>query len=321
LRRDWGYPNAALGSARRRRFMASIKKITVESAEAVLGLHWFVAQGDGLFAAEGLDVEIVKPKAPPRLSPDDPRVRDWRRLNPFNYQTLFEEKKCEIYRACEWGQIRRTYDSRRGGPIVGKRPAVICQGIYVRPDSPVNAPIQLGNTPVGVQFHQGSHYATLAMLEGFLPRAEISVVHAGPVEQRYEMLESGEIDAATLMEPWITLAEKNGCKKIMEAHYLGVENVSLDLRPETFQALMRAIRTAVTHINAHKKRYLHFLIDEMPPQYARQITPNDFYLPRLRYVDPAPYTAEEFEKAYNWMVSWDLVAPDASYEKLVANAV
>ena len=26
------------------------KKINVESAEAVLGLHWFVAKGEGLFA-------------------------------------------------------------------------------------------------------------------------------------------------------------------------------------------------------------------------------------------------------------------------------
>src|SRR2546430_9395164 len=115
---------------------------------------------------------------------------------------------------------------RSGGPIAGKRPTVVCQGIYVRPDSPVNAPIQMANTPVGVQFHQGSHYATLAMLEGFVPRPEIKVVQAGQVGQRYELLARGEIDAATLMEPWITLAEKNGFKKIIETHYLGVENIS-----------------------------------------------------------------------------------------------
>jgi len=198
---------------------------------------------------------------------------------------------------------------------------VVCQGIYVRPDSPVNAPIQMANTPVGVQFHQGSHYATIAMLEGFVPRPEIKVVQAGQVGQRYELLARGEIDAATLMEPWITLAEKNGFKKIIETHYLGVENISFDLEPETFQALMRAVRKAVKHINDDKKRYLHFLIDEMPAKYAAQITPDDFYLPRLRYVDPAPYTREEFERAHRWMLTWDLAAPDASYEKLVSNSI
>ena len=286
---------------------AGTKRISVESAEAVLGLHWFVAQDEGLFAEEGLDVQILRPQAPPPLRGDDPRVTDPKLLDAFNYQKLFEEKKCDVYRACEWGQIRRTYESKRGGPIAGKRPTVVCQGIYVRPDSPVNAPIQMANTPVGVQFHQGSHYATLAMLEGFVPRPE--------------MLARGEIDAATLMEPWITLAEKNGFKKIIETHYLGVENISFDLEPETFQALMRAVRKAVKHINDDKKRYLHFLIDEMPAKYAAQITPDDFYLPRLRYVDPAPYTREEFERAHRWMLTWDLAAPDASYEKLVSNSI
>src|SRR5215470_3156009 len=297
---------------------AGRKTISVESAEAVLGLHWFVARDEGLFAAEGLDVQILRPQAPPRLAGDDPRVKDPKLLDSFNYQKLFEERKCDVYRACEWGQIRRTYDSKRGGPIAGKRPTVVCQGIYVRADSPVNAPIQMANVPVGVQFHQGSHYATLAMLEGFVPRPEITVVQAGQVGQRYEKLASGEIAAATLMEPWITLAEKNGFKKIIETHYLGVENISLDLEPETFQALMRAVRKAVACINADKKRYLHYLIEEMPAQYAAQISPEDFYLPRLRYVDPAPYTREEFERAHQWMLTWDLAAQDAACEKLVS---
>ena len=47
--------------------------------------------------------------------------------------------------------------------------------------------------------------------------------------------------------------------------------------------------------------------------------PDDFYLPRLRYVDPAPYTEVEFERARRFMVEWDLIASDATYEKLVAN--
>lgn len=297
------------------------RKLTVESAEAVLGLHWFVAQGDGLFAEEGLEVEILKPKAPPRFGPNDPRRFDHHLVNAFNYQTLFEERKCDIYRACEWGQIRRSYDSKRGGPIVGKRPAVVCQGVYVRPESPVNAPIQLANQTVGVQFHQGSHYSTISMLEGFVSPQEMKIVHAGPVEERYEALEKGETDAATLMEPWITLAEKNGFKKIIETFYLGVENIALELEPEIFQALMRAVRKAVKHINADKKRYIHYLLAEMPEKYRKQITPEDFYLPRLRYVDPAPYSREEFEHASEWMKKWDLVPKDASYERLVANLI
>jgi len=298
-----------------------MKAIKVESVAAVLALHWFVARDEGLFAAEGLDVEIVTPPPPPPFAPGDPRLVDPRLVDSFNYQNYFEQNACDVFRGCEWGQIRRADDSKRGGPIAFKRPAVVCQGIYVRPESSVNAPIQLAAKTVGVQFHQGSHYATIAMLHGFLSRDEIKPVHVGPTEQRYEKLERGEVDAATLMEPWITLAEKNGFKKIIETHYLGVENISQDLDRATLDKLTRAIRKAVVLINANKKKHVHHLLDEIPGKYREQLSPDDFYLPRLRYVDPAPYTEAEFERARRFMVEWDLIAPDATYEKLVANVI
>jgi len=298
-----------------------MKVIKVESVAAVLALHWFVARDEGLFAAEGLNVEIVTPPPPAPFAPGDPRLVDPRLVDSFNYQNYFEQNACDVFRGCEWGQIRRADDSKRGGPIAFRRPAMVCQGIYVRPESPVDAPIQLAGKTVGVQFHQGSHYATIAMLHGFLSKDEIKPIHVGPTEQRYEKLERGEVDAATLMEPWVTLAEKNGFKKIIETHYLGVENISQDLDRATLDKLTRAIRKAVVLINANKKKHVHHLLDEIPEKYREQLSPDDFYLPRLRYVDPAPYTEAEFERARRFMVEWDLIAPDVTYEKLVANVI
>jgi NitT/TauT family transport system substrate-binding protein len=297
------------------------KVIKVESVAAVLALHWYVARDEGLFEAEGLEVEIVTPPPPKPFAPGDPRLLDPRLVDPFNYQNFFEQNACDVFRGCEWGQIRRADDSKRGGPIAFRRPAMVCQGIYVRLESPVDAPIQLAGKTVGVQFHQGSHYATIAMLHGFLRKDEIKPIHVGPTEQRYEKLERGEVDAATLMEPWITLAEKNGFKKIIETHYLGVENISQDLDRGTLDKLTRAIRKAVVLINADKKKHIHHMLDEIPEKYRKQLSPDDFHLPRLRYVEPAPYTEAEFERARRFMVEWDLIAPDATYDKLVANVI
>jgi NitT/TauT family transport system substrate-binding protein len=84
---------------------------------------------------------------------------------------------------------------------------------------------------------------------------------------------------------------------------------------------MRAIRKAVVLINADKKRHVHHLLAEIPEKYRARLSPDDFYLPRLRYVDPAPYTEAEFERARRFMVEWDLLAPDATYDKLVANVI
>jgi NitT/TauT family transport system substrate-binding protein len=159
------------------------------------------------------------------------------------------------------------------------------------------------------------------MLEGFLPREDINVVHAGTVPERYESLMDGEVVGATLMEPWVTLAEKQGCKLLVGTYYQGTENASPDMSREVFDALMRAVKKAVGLINADKKKYIHYMLDEMPDKYARQLDVDDFYLPRLRYVDPEPYSRDEFERAYNWMRTWDLVGPDGTFEGLVDNRI
>ena len=295
------------------------RKIVVESAEAVLGLHWFVAR-DFTVKDEGIEIEIVTPGIRTRFDWSDPRSQDHHLVTPTNYQKAFEEGRADIYRACEWGQIRRSYDNPEG-PIVARRPAMVYQGVYVRPDSPIEAPISLANKSVGVQFHQGSHYATLSMLEGFVSREQINVVHAGTVLERYESLMDGEIEAATLMEPWVTLAEKRGCKLLVGTFYQGTENASRSMNQDLFGALMRAVKKAVGLINEDKRRYLHYLLDEIPEEYASQLDPADFHLPYLRYVDPVPYTEEEFERAYNWMLTWDLVGENAEFSTLVSNRI
>lgn len=297
-------------------------KLRVESAEAVLGLHWFVAR-DHTLPEEGIDVEILLPRVrETRFDWSDARSEDHHLVKSTNYQDLFERKQVDVYRACEWGQVRRTYDNPEG-PIVMKRPAHVCQAIFTAPDSPYNSTVQLANVPVGVQFHQGSHYTTIAMLEGFVPREEIKVIHAGTVAERYEALMNGDIAAATLMEPWISLAEKNGCKRVIETHYQGTENASRQLIDDgdTWERVLRGLRNAVVLINEDKTRYLHYMIEEMPERYQGQLETEDFYLPRLRYVDPEPYTKDEFERVYQWMLTWDLVGPNADYSELVCNVM
>jgi NitT/TauT family transport system substrate-binding protein len=164
----------------------------------------------------------------------------------------------------------------------------------VRPDSPHNYPGTLGHRPIAVQFHAGSHYVALRLLEGYLPNDKIKLVHYGSPQQRFEAMWRGEVDACVVMEPWIALAEKLGCK-------------ALDL------------------LNADKRRYLHYLIDDA--RYAEALakygglTPDDFHLPRLRYAKATPYTDEIVADTYHWMVRWGLIDPAASTDDLVDNRV
>ena len=118
-----------------------IRKITSDIAGgAVFSLPWLVARDEGLFAKEGLEVKLVRsPKRRERLqrSPDE--------VDSRGNNLLFERGKAQFQRGCEWGQIRRAYDSELGGQVISKRSAIVSQAIIVRGDSPYTHPQDLRN--------------------------------------------------------------------------------------------------------------------------------------------------------------------------------
>ena len=195
----------------------------------------------------------------------------------------------------------------------------------MRPDSPHSYPGTLGNKPIAVQFHAGSHYVALRLLEGYLPPEKIHLVHYGSPQQRFEAMWHGEVDACAVMEPWIALGEKLGCKALCEGHYLGAENASDDMDEETFAAINRAVGKAVDMFEADKRKYLHYLIED--PRHAEALakygglTPDDFHLPRLRYVKATPYSDEIVADTYHWMVRWGLITSSPCAADLVDNRV
>jgi NitT/TauT family transport system substrate-binding protein len=189
----------------------------------------------------------------------------------------------------------------------------------VRPGSPYNIPQDLANVPVGVSFHAGSHYIAIQMLEGFLRRDELKVVGVTG-GNRFIALREGLVDAVAVMEPWISVGEKLGYKVICEAHYIGSEIAGPGLDAETFGAITRAIAKAVRKINADITPYLHYFVEEVPKDIV-ELTTADLHLNRLRFIEPAPYPEDQFERTFDWMVSWGLIAPDAGYDEIVDNRI
>src|SRR5678815_733680 len=98
----------------------TLTKLVVESAEAVLGLHWFVAR-DYTAKNEGLDIEIITPGIKTKFEWADPRSRDHHLVSSTNYQKAFEQGKADIYRACVTAKMPRTLDPRKG-PTLARRP-------------------------------------------------------------------------------------------------------------------------------------------------------------------------------------------------------
>lgn len=297
----------------------SHKNARIEVSNAVFSLPYHVAREEGYFAEEGCDVELVPAGSGRDRDHDVPEkpIEDHRAVKSYGWHEGIEKGEFCLYRACEWGQIRRTQDSARNVRVISKRAAVATQAIVVRADSACNVPQDLRGRTVAVNFHAGSHYITLSMLGGSMnAKDEVRAVHVGGPKQRVRFLEEGKVDAAAVMEPWITVAAKKGFKIICEAFYEGAEVATPDVDPEMYAAITRAVNKAVAKINEDIRPYLKYLIREVPEDVAR-LTVDDFYLPRFRYVAPRPYTREEYEHLHDWMVNWGLLDPESGYDNII----
>jgi NitT/TauT family transport system substrate-binding protein len=179
---------------------------------------------------------------------------------------------------------------------------------------------QLANRNVGVPFYFGTHYLALHLLEGFLPRELIKVCKApNGSRYRFDSMMRGELEATTLTEPYITLAEKKGCRTICSAFYHGTEVASDRVDAETYGAFNRAVRKAVACINANKKAYLHYFIDyhkAKDPEIGT-LKPEDIRESRIVVCDPAPIPIEEMQRTTEWLKSWGMLEQTESPLELV----
>jgi NitT/TauT family transport system substrate-binding protein len=158
------------------------------------------------------------------------------------------------------------------------------------------------------------------MLEGFLRRDEIKLCSA-PNGSRHRLaaLLKGEVDAVTLTEPHVTLAEKKGCRIVCSAFFHGTEVASDRVDAETYLAFNRAVREAVRRINADKRAYLRYFIDyhgASDPEVAA-LKVEDLRESRLIVCDPAPIPLDEMQRTYDWLKSWGMLEATASPRELI----
>ena len=286
-----------------------MKKMRLETTSPFQGLAELVADDEGLFAEEGIEIEWVKRANSPREV--DPKITTPDGLSAFaSHGEAFEKGGADMYNACEWGNYRRVQDTEAKGRQLGRRSIMVWAGIVVAPGSDVYSPQQLANKQVAVPYYFGTHYLTYQMLEGFLPRDLIQTCRApNGSSSRYDALINGDVEATTLTEPYLTLAEKNGCRIIIEGMYHGTEVASDDIDADTYAAFNRAVKKAVRMINADKRKYMQYFIDRHLGQHPgiESLTVSDFRLSRLQMVDPAPIPEEELQRTYDWMRSWGMI--------------
>ena len=233
----------------------------VKIAPKGMGLYDFVAQQEGFFGVEGLDVEFDWKTFRGTQS-------SWKNLDYLHRpqdKPYTETKEDVIQGACVWGSICNA--SAGMGRFVAEAYGVSPWAIFVRPDSKIKNPEDLKDVPVSVGMRAGSHFNVPYRLEKYLPLANIKTVNVGGFGARLKALLDGEVEAASLLPPQIAMAEQLGLRAIIRDTFKTLWWVPAHSDPAIVTGYLRALDRAEKAMEANLEKYLPLWKLAVPPEF------------------------------------------------------
>ena len=289
----------------------------VRVAPKGMGIHEFVAQEEGLFADEGIEVEFDWKTFRGTQS-------SWKQYKYFERpqdKPYTEDKDGSLIQcACVWGSISNA--SAGMGRFVSDAHGVSPWAIFVRPDSSIQRPEDLKDVPVSVGLRAGSHFNVPYRLEKYLPLEHIKVVNTGGFGARLRALLDGEVAAASLLPPQIDMARQLGLRPILEDEFHTLWWVPETAAQEDVRAYMRGLDRAEKLLDADLDKYLHLWKIAIPAEFER-LHPWDFsrFSRGERFVH-RPIPRSEFDEVLQQVERWGLddYLKERSFEKLTFTA-
>src|SRR5688572_6751604 len=186
----------------------------VRVAPKGMGIHEFVAQEEGFFAEEGIQVEFDWKTFKGTQS----SWKGYKYLERPQDKPYTEAKDGSLIQcACVWGSISNA--SAGMGRFVPDCYGVSPWAIFVRPESNIRRPEELKDVPVSVGLRAGSHFNVPFRLEKYMALENIKTVNTGGFGARLKALLDKEVEAASLLPPQIDMAKQLGLRAIIEDEF------------------------------------------------------------------------------------------------------
>jgi hypothetical protein len=276
-------------------------------------LHEWIALEEGAYQAEGLEPELLSDVMHAVSSHGGDPYFERPQDRPFLAGGMEVANS-----ACEWGSVCNAGAGM--GKFVSDLYGVARFAIFARPGSTLSRLSDLGGVPVGVGLMAGSHFTTLMTLEHVLTRDQIRIENIGGPGRRLLALLNGEVEAANLLDPEITIAEEKGLTKLASGEFRTLFWVSPGIPAGALGAYFRALRRADIALRAAPGKYMHLWKNNLPPGLKGDYDWSKFGLGELLVFERYPeetYT-ETMEFAHRWGLDRD-VRNDA-YSELTAPA-
>ena len=274
-------------------------------------LHEWIALESGYYQDEGLEpmlmADVMHSVSGHRGDDYGTRPQDL----PF-----VEELEDLTNSACAWGSVCNAGAGM--GRFVSDLYGVGRFSIFTRTDSPYQRLTDLRDVPVGVGLRAGSHFTTLQTLEQVLPKEHINVEHIGGPGRRLVALRDGAVDAVTLLDPEIPIAEEQGLRRLAEGEFRTLFWVSASIDRETLGRYFRALRRADEDLRASPGQHAHLWERNIPPELQGDYDYSKFGLGELLFFEP--FDEDMLNEAVRFAERWELGENlrEQRYENLVA---
>lgn len=247
------------------------------------------------------------------------------------YTELLKRKKTDIYHAGEWVCILRVL-GWEGARIVSKSkpsPGTLNAtfSLWVRGDSGYASPAGLKNKPIAIEMGTGSYYTTLQDLERFMPRDSAKLVAVGEPHKRFLALLNGQVEAASLLSPWVDFAQAASFVEILKTKRSNPTTIVVrrDDDPDKLRRFFVATNAAIDRMNEKPDEFreLYFkkverALSEMPAKVKKMAPGVRKTLRVPKWNHWVAYTEKDFGETYGWMTERGLAPTGHTSEEVVA---
>ncbi len=265
-------------------------------------LPMVVAQEEGLYEKHGLIVEIIPVSSAPERDQLIASGQTDAIMNELTSVMFLNQEKIQV-QAVRYARTA-TADQALFSIMAGK-------------DSGITDVQGLKGQPIGISQGTVIEYLTDRLLtaEGFTA-ADINYVSVPKIPDRMSLLSSGELKAATLPEPFVTLSKQEGAVTALDdtTHpeysfsIITFSKAFIDANPEAVKAFLAAVEEAVEMINKDPQKYSNVMVEQkmVPAPLAET-----FKVPT--YPTKGVPTEAQFQDVLDWVKAKGYLTVDLSY--------
>lgn len=293
-----GQPNAASAPV----------EIKIAMIPIVDGLPFYVAEKQGYFEENNLNVTIIPAASAAERDQLIAAGQAVGMINDLLSVALYNRQETQVQ------IVRVAHAARPDSPMYR---------VMASAKSGITSPAELAGVPVGISQGTVIEYVTDRLLEkSGLAEEQIVSLAVPKMPERMALLGSGELQAATLPEPFSTIAGQGGAVTLVDdTGYteLGISVISfrkafIDQNPQAVQGFMAAIAKAVADINQDPETWRPLLAEKKLIPEALKET-----YPMPQFPDPIVPDEAQFADMIDWAKSRALIENDLLYSESVTD--